>query len=116
MLHHVSLEVTPDDADRSVDFWRILGFGEVKAPKVVADQSRWLAREGTQVHLLISTRPVVPPEGHTAVVVDDFDQCLEQLEAAGFTLRRSRELWGAPRAKALAPGGHVVELMAGPPP
>ena len=58
MLQHVSLEVPPAEADRAIEFWRLVGFE-----------------------------------------VED-----------------TRQLWGADRAFAIAPGGHRVELMASPPP
>jgi hypothetical protein len=37
------------------------------------------------------------------------------LRDAGFEVTAGREHWGAPRAKAAAPAGHLVELMAAPP-
>ena len=46
----------------------------------------------------------------------DFDATFARLEASGFEVGRRGEHWGAPRAKAKAPGGHTVELMAHPPP
>ena len=59
MLHHVSLEIPPDEADRSVEFWGLLGFEEVPAADVLGDSVRWLERDGTQIHLILT-------EGHTA--------------------------------------------------
>jgi hypothetical protein len=50
------------------------------------------------------------------VVVDDFDATVASVRDAGFEVEDGRELWGASRAFALAPGGHRVELMASPPP
>jgi hypothetical protein len=48
-------------------------------------------------------------------VVADFEATVERLRAAGFEVKPGREHWGAARAKAIAPGGHTVELMAAPP-
>jgi hypothetical protein len=59
--------------------------------------------------------PTVPRRGHVAIVAPDFERAFAALEDAGFEVERRREHWGAPRAKAVAPGGHVVELMAAPP-
>ena len=53
--------------------------------------------------------------GHAAVVVPDHAEAKERL-AAGFEVEDTRQLWGADRAFAIAPGGHRVELMAAPPP
>jgi catechol 2,3-dioxygenase-like lactoylglutathione lyase family enzyme len=115
VLQHVTLEVKPDDIERSVEFWQLLGFDRVESPAALAETFVWMEREGTQIHLERNPSPVVPPRGHAAVVVDDFERVVERLRDAGFESRPGREHWGAPRAKALAPGGHVVELMTAPP-
>ncbi len=112
----MTLEVTPEDIESSVEFWGLLGFRRVEVPAALAETFVWVEREGTQVHLERNESPVVPPHGHAAVVIDDFDQAVERLREADFEVRPSREHWGAPRAKAIAPGGHTVELMAAPPP
>jgi catechol 2,3-dioxygenase-like lactoylglutathione lyase family enzyme len=114
MLQHVGIEVAPADLERSVEFWQLLGFERVEPPETLAEFT-WLEREGTQIHLMPTESPTVPPHGHVAVVAPDFDEAVERLAAAGFEVERRSEHWGAPRAKAAAPGGHVVELMAAPP-
>ena len=115
MLHHVSLEVAPDDVERSVEFWAALGFARVKAPEDVAAFVTWVERADTQVHLIHTPKPTVPVIGHAAVVAPDFDAAVARLRDAGFEVEPSRELWGEPRAVATAPGGHRVELMRAPP-
>jgi catechol 2,3-dioxygenase-like lactoylglutathione lyase family enzyme len=59
--------------------------------------------------------PTVPPRGHTAVVVADFERAFAALDERGFEIEHRREHWGAPRARVIAPGGHRIELMAAPP-
>jgi len=115
VLQHVTLELSPDDIERSVGFWELLGFAHVEAPPALAETFVWMEREGTQIHLERNPSPVVPPHGHAAVVVEDFDATVKRLREAGFDVRPGREHWGAARAKAIAPGDHVVELMASPP-
>jgi catechol 2,3-dioxygenase-like lactoylglutathione lyase family enzyme len=115
MLQHVSLEVPPAEAEASVAFWRLLGFEPVDAPEPIADFVTWVQRGGTQIHLLHTDEATVPALGHAAVVVDDFDGVLTALAEAGHEVQETRELWGARRAFAVAPGGHRVELMASPP-
>ena len=114
MLHHVSIEVEPEVVDRAREFWSLLGFEEVEPPASLSDTT-WFERRGTQIHLLHVAEPTVPEAGHPAVVVEDFDATFAALEGAGFEVERRGEHWGAPRAKATAPGGHTVELMASPP-
>jgi hypothetical protein len=111
----VTLEVAPEDIERSLEFWRLLGFKPVEPPAALAEAFVWVEREGTQIHLERNPSPTVPPHGHAAVVVADFDRAVAGLGKAGFEVTPGREHWGAPRAKALAPGGHTVELMAAPP-
>ncbi|HEX3323556.1 MAG TPA: VOC family protein [Solirubrobacterales bacterium] len=114
MLHHVGIEVAPADLERSVEFWFALGFTQVKPPAALSEFV-WLERDETQIHLMPTDSPAVPPRGHTAVVVPDFENALEALSEGDFKVERRREHWGAPRAVAIAPGGHRVELMAAPP-
>ncbi len=114
MLHHVGIEVRPADVERSVEFWQLLDFAEVQPPASLTEFT-WLERSGTQVHLMPTESPTVPARGHTAVVVADFDAAVERLRESGFEVEPRREHWGEPRARAIAPGGHRVELMAAPP-
>lgn len=114
MLHHVGIEVVPAEIERSVGFWEALGFERVEPPPTLSEFT-WLERDGTQVHLMPTDEPTVPPRGHTAIVVADFEGALGELGELGFEVERRREHWGAPRARAVAPGGHRVELMASPP-
>jgi len=114
MLHHVGIEVRPAEVERSVELWQLLGFSLVEPPESLAEFT-WLEREGTQVHLMPTESPTVPPRGHTAVVVADFEGTLGSLTAAGFEIERRREHWGAPRAAVVAPAGHRIELMAAAP-
>ena len=116
MLHHVSLEVPPEQSARSAEFWQALGFAPVAAPPEIAQYVSWFARQGTQVHLIHTPEPTVPAIGHAAVVAEDFEATINRLREAGFEVEPVRELWGEPRAIATAPGGHRVELMAAPPP
>ena len=116
MLHHRRLEITPADADRSVEFWALLGFEEVPAADVLGDSVRWLEHDATQVHLILTEGHTAPALGHAAVVVPDHADAKQRLREAGFEVEDTRQLWGADRAFAIAPGGHRVELMAAPPP
>jgi hypothetical protein len=115
MLHHVTLEVTPEEIERWLELWALLGFERVEPPAALAGTFVWVEREGTQIHLERSASPTVPPHGHAAVVVADFERAVEGLREHGFEVKPGREHWGAPRAKVVAPGGHQVELMSFPP-
>jgi hypothetical protein len=115
MLHHVTLEVAPEDIERSLELWALLGFEQVDPPAALAETFVWVEREGTQIHLERNESPTIPPHGHAAVVVADFDGTADRLRAAGFEVQPGRKHWGEARAKVLAPGSHQVEFMAAPP-
>jgi len=114
MLHHVGIEVVPADIEAAVGFFELLGFNRVESPATLREFT-WLERAGTQVHLMPEEAPTVPSPGHLAVVVDGFDGTVARVREAGFEVEPKREHWGEPRALAIAPGGHRIELMAAPP-
>jgi catechol 2,3-dioxygenase-like lactoylglutathione lyase family enzyme len=114
MLHHVGIEVSPGDIERTVELFELLGFELVQPPATLSEFT-WLEREGTQIHLMPTDSPIVPPRGHTAVVVADFESTFNALAEHGFEVERRREHWGARRAVVQTPDGHRVELMAATP-
>jgi catechol 2,3-dioxygenase-like lactoylglutathione lyase family enzyme len=116
VLNHVTLEIRHAELERSLAFWDLLGFERVTPPPTLRDRATWVERSGTQVHLLFVEDPVVPPAGHVAVVVEDFEDAIAALRRAGHEVEERPRHWGARRAFAVAPGGHRVELMASPPP
>jgi hypothetical protein len=116
VLQHVSIEVPPAEVERMAEFWSLVGFARVAAPEPIAEYVTWLEREGTQIHLIHTDAATVPTLGHAAVVAEDFEATTERVAAAGFEVSETRQLWGARRAFAIAPGGHRVELMEAPPP
>ena len=115
MLQHVSLEVPPDQVERTIEFWSLLGFRPAEPPEPIAPFVTWLQRDGTQIHLIHTDEATVPPLGHAAVVASDFEAAVARLREAGFEVEEARELWGERRAFVIAPGGHRIELMAAPP-
>lgn len=116
MLHHVSLEVDPADADRFAELLAAIGFTALQSPEPLGDAVRWFEREGTQVHLILTPAATAPVLGHAAFVAPDFEATVRALGELGFEVEEARELWGERRAFVLAPSGHRLELMAAPPP
>ena len=115
VIHHAALETRRRDGEAAAAFWRLLGFESVEPPPTLRERAGWLERKGTQIHLLWKDEPTAAPEGHVAVVVDDYDSTVERLREAGHEVEERTRHWGAARAFARAPGGHRVELMAAPP-
>lgn len=115
MLHHVSIEVLPADAERFGEMLELIGFRSIAAPEVFEGSIPWYERQGTQVHLIVTEGATAPVLGHAAFVAPDFDATVSALEAAGFEVEEHRQLWGKKRSFILAPGGHRVEIIAAPP-
>ena len=115
VIQHVSLETRREDGPAAEAFWRLLGFEPVEPPETLRDRASWLQRGATQIHLLWHDSPTPQPEGHVAVVVDDWDATLERLRDAGHEFEPRAEHWGVPRGYTTSPGGHRVELMSAPP-
>jgi hypothetical protein len=114
VLHHVGIEVAATDIEAAAGFFELIGFERVQPPPTL-HQYTWLERVGTQIHLMPEDEPAVPSPGHLAVVTPDFEATVARLRERGFAVEAKREHWGQPRALAIAPGGHRVELMAAPP-
>ncbi len=112
MIHHVALEVREADVAACVRFWALLGFERVEPPAALADRATWVQAGGTQIHLLFADEPVVPEQGHVAVVAGDYDATFAALREAGFEPDERTQHWGSPRAFVTCPAGHRVELMA----
>ena len=114
-LHHVSIEVPNADVERTVEFWELMGFRRLPAPDEIAQYVTWLERGPNQIHLIHTDEAAVPTLGHPAIVAGDFDGTVAALREAGFVVEEAQELWGQPRAFAIGPANHRVELMAAPP-
>ena len=111
----MTLEVPRDRVDACAEFWALLGFRRVEPPESLAGRAVWMERDGTQVHLMHLDDPVVPPQGHAAVVAPDYDRAFAALRDAGHDPEPRTEHWGAPRCFVRDPAGHRVEVMAASP-
>ena len=117
-LHHVSLEVRPDESDRLAELFELAGFERVEAPDALGPYVLWLERDGHQIHLIRSEEPTVMQLGHPALAAPEgrFEEVVAGLRAAGFGVEDHEPLWGAKRSFAIGPGGLRVEIMEFPPP
>jgi catechol 2,3-dioxygenase-like lactoylglutathione lyase family enzyme len=115
VIQHVSLETRRDAVEAELRFWALLGFERVEPPGDLGERTAWAQRDGTQVHLLFADDPVVPSQGHVAVVAGDYAATVDGLRAAGFEVEPRAQHWGAARGFVRSPAGHRVEVMASPP-
>jgi catechol 2,3-dioxygenase-like lactoylglutathione lyase family enzyme len=80
-VHHVSINV--DDLDASIDFYvGQLGLSVRSDRPELAVGGAWLDAGGEQVHLIVG-RPADAVGQHFALRVDDIDQAVTALRAAG---------------------------------
>jgi catechol 2,3-dioxygenase-like lactoylglutathione lyase family enzyme len=114
-VHHVALETREADAQACVEFWALLGYSPVEPPASLRDRALWVERDGRQIHFMYADEPVVPSDGHVALIDRELDATVERLQAAGIEVRERSQYWGARRVLVDDPAGHVVELMAAPP-
>ena len=111
-LQHVALEIKRDDLEVCLAFYALVGFEEVPVPdERLVESSRFLQGGATQIHLLLVDEPVIPPQAHAAILLDDYEATLVKLRGAGYDPKDRARYWGSPRAKVTDPAGHVVELM-----
>jgi catechol 2,3-dioxygenase-like lactoylglutathione lyase family enzyme len=119
VIQHVTRDIRPSELGRCSDFYRQLGFDPVPVPPGIEGRAVWLERAGTQIHLMFVDEAVAaarPPSGHVGIVVAEYPATVAGLEAAGHRVEPRQEHWGAARSYVRDPAGHLVELMAAPPP
>src|SRR3954451_13913344 len=102
MLHHVALETREADAEACAEFFALLGFARVEEPPALRERAVWLARGTQQIHLPLTDDPVVPPSGHVAVVVDDYEATV----ARQGEVDHRADHWGSPQCFTRDPPGH----------
>jgi catechol 2,3-dioxygenase-like lactoylglutathione lyase family enzyme len=113
MIQHVTRQIRPDQLDRCVQFYEILGYFPVAAPASVQGRAVWLrhADGGPDLHLMVDGEATVE-RGHVAFVISPYEAVVARLSEAGFEVEPRREHWGSPRAYVRDPAGNLVELMA----
>jgi catechol 2,3-dioxygenase-like lactoylglutathione lyase family enzyme len=119
MIQHVTRDIRRSELEPCSEFYGQLGFEPVPVPAGIEGRAVWLERAGTQIHLMFVDEPVAAarrPSGHVGIVVADYPATVARLAAAGHRVDPRREHWGAPRSYVRDPAGHLVELMAAPPP
>jgi len=109
-IQHVTVAV--DDLAEAVAFYELLGMTRVAERPAFDFDGAWMQCAGEQVHIVVSPgRPVPDAFTHFAVVVEDLDACVAELEAAGQHPRILPRTPGAGYQAFISdPTGNVVEL------
>jgi catechol 2,3-dioxygenase-like lactoylglutathione lyase family enzyme len=84
VLQHVTLELRRDQWPAAKRFWSMVGFEEVEPPGSLGEQLCVGRASRHADPLQWQDEPVAPPEGHAAVVVDDWDGVVARLRDEGF--------------------------------
>lgn len=107
-LHHVAINVT--DLDRSIAFYTdVLGFA-VLPREGIAVPGAWLdVGSGRQIHLVGGTVPDDVGQ-HVAFVVDDLDNTVAELTAAGLTVKGPVVIGPRRQAFLFDPDGNRLEI------
>jgi catechol 2,3-dioxygenase-like lactoylglutathione lyase family enzyme len=117
-LHHVNVVVPPGATDNVVGFYgETLGLRQVSKPTEGVAQSgaqssgAWFdIDDRTQVH--VSKREGERhPQSHFGLVVDDFDDVLARLSAAGAPWEDQPQIFGGRRGFTRDPEGNRVEIL-----
>ena len=112
-LEHVQLAIGKDDEERCDAFYvDVLGFEVLEKPPLLAERGgRWYQRDEVVLHLGVEERFFPAKKAHPALLVDDYDQLLRCLEAAGIERRPALRQGGDEAgAVAVAAAGGVDRL------
>jgi catechol 2,3-dioxygenase-like lactoylglutathione lyase family enzyme len=113
-LHHVNLVVKPGETRRVVAFYsQVLGMTPTEKPtEGTTAGGAWFDIDGTtQLHISERADAVMHNDMHFALVVDDFDDALARLAAAGAPWQPQADLFGGRRGSTRDPVGNRIELL-----
>ena len=111
-LHHVSIPIPADGAERARAFYGgLLGLEERPVlPKLDPARYIWYRVGGDlELHLMLVDEPA-PRKPHFCLAVDELDDVRGRVEAAGVETFEGTELAGRPRFNCRDPFGNLVEL------
>jgi catechol 2,3-dioxygenase-like lactoylglutathione lyase family enzyme len=113
-LHHVNIVVRPGETDQLVGFYtEVLGLRRTDKPAVgtTAGGAWFDINDANQLHISERADAVMHDDLHFGLVVDDFDDVLERLAAAGAPWVAQADLFGGRRGSTRDPLGNRVELL-----
>jgi catechol 2,3-dioxygenase-like lactoylglutathione lyase family enzyme len=112
-LHHVLLAMPPGQEDQARAFYSgVLGMTEVEKPAAMTPRGgAWFRAGGVELHLGIDFdfRPAL--RAHPALIVDDLDDVVARLQAAGQAGTWDDQFPGHRRIYAADPFGNRLEFL-----
>jgi catechol 2,3-dioxygenase-like lactoylglutathione lyase family enzyme len=116
-LDHVQLAIPKGAEGRCDAFYvKLLGFETVEKPPLLAERGgRWYRRGEVNLHLGVEESFEAAKKAHPAFCVDDYDELLARLQAAGIETRPDESIPGVRRCHVDDPVGNRLELIDGAP-
>ncbi len=112
-LHHVLLAMPVGEEDAARAFYGgVLGMTEIEKPPVLAARGgAWFRAGGVELHLGVEAEFRPATKAHPGLLVEDLDDVVARLAAAGQAVRWDGEFPGYRRVYAVDPFGNRLEFL-----
>ncbi|MHB1676972.1 MAG: VOC family protein [Sulfuriferula sp.] len=112
-IEHIQLAMPPGEELRARDFYSgILGIPETpKPPALAARGGVWFERHSLKIHLGVETNFHPANKAHPGLLVENLEQLVKLLRAAGYSVIDDEPLAGFFRVYVSDPFGNRIELM-----
>jgi catechol 2,3-dioxygenase-like lactoylglutathione lyase family enzyme len=113
-LHHVNIVVKPGETKTVAAFYSdVLGLSRVAKPTAgtTAGGAWFDINDNNQLHISERSDAVMHDDMHFGLVVDDFDDVLARLAAAGAPWQPQADLFGGRRGSTRDPLGNRIEIL-----
>jgi catechol 2,3-dioxygenase-like lactoylglutathione lyase family enzyme len=109
---HVTV-VTPGELEDETVAWYtgVLGLVRLTKPEGARPRGAWFAAGDVQVHVSVDEHNP-PRTAHFGLLVDDFDELIARLRAAGCHIEQARPIPGRHRCYTRDPAGNRIELAS----
>jgi catechol 2,3-dioxygenase-like lactoylglutathione lyase family enzyme len=112
-FHHVQLAMPPGGEPSARQFFvEVLGMAELPKPPVLAARGgAWFSSGGLELHLGVEDDFQPAKKAHPAILVDDIEDIVGRLTAAGQEATWDRDFPGFRRIYAADPFGNRLEFL-----
>lgn len=112
-IDHVQLAMPHGGETHARRFWvDLMGLAEVAKPAHLAvNGGCWFEGSGVSIHCGVEEAFLPARRAHPALLVDDLDTLVLQLEGAGVSFKPGKPLEGYVRGDIADPFGNRIELM-----
>lgn len=113
-IDHIQLAMPAGEEDRADHFYaEVLGLSIIPKPEPLAARGgRWYQSGAVQIHLGVEADFRPAKKAHPAIVSDDLDGLVADLEASGFPVTKGQQLEDRIQLYCHDPFGNRIELLA----